>query len=208
MTSRIRVTFRANDPLTQAGTAAALRARPEVQLVDHGTEDEDTIVIVITDRLDAAGRELLRTVKAQGLSRIVLVLSEIEDSDLLAAVELGVRAVTRRAEASPDALMELVRRASTGDAALPPDLLGRLLTQVSRLQRQVLEPKGLDMFGMSEREKQVLRLVSLGFETQEIAERMSYSQRTVKTILHDVTNRFQLRNRSHAVAYAIREGMI
>jgi len=127
---------------------------------------------------------------------------------LLAAVELGVRAVTRRAEASPEGLVELVRRASTGDAALPPDLLGRLLTQVSRLQRHVLEPKGLDVFGMSEREKQVLRLVSQGFETREIAERMCYSQRTVKTILHDVTNRFQLRNRSHAVAYAIREGLI
>lgn len=208
MTARIKVTFRTTDPLTQAGTAAALRGRPEIRLVDRGAEDEDTVAIVITDRLDINGRDLLRTVKAQGLSRIVLVLSEIDDNDLLAAVELGVRAVTRRAEASPEGLVELVRRAATGDAALPPDLLGRLLTQVSRLQRHVLEPKGLDVFGMSEREKQVLRLVSQGFETREIAERMCYSQRTVKTILHDVTNRFQLRNRSHAVAYAIREGLI
>lgn len=208
MTGRIKVTFRTTDPLTQAGTAAALRGRPEIRLVERGTEDEDTVVVVITDRLDINGRDLLRTVKAQGLSRIVLVLSEIDDNDLLAAVELGVRAVTRRAEASPEGLVELVRRASSGDAALPPDLLGRLLTQVSRLQRHVLEPKGLDVFGMSEREKQVLRLVSQGFETREIAERMCYSQRTVKTILHDVTNRFQLRNRSHAVAYAIREGLI
>lgn len=208
MTARIKVTFRTTDPLTQAGTAAALRGRPEIRLVDRGAEDDDTVAIVITDRLDITGRDLLRTVKAQGLSRIVLVLSEIDDNDLLAAVELGVRAVTRRAEASPEGLVELVRRAATGDAALPPDLLGRLLTQVSRLQRHVLEPKGLDVFGMSEREKQVLRLVSQGFETREIAERMCYSQRTVKTILHDVTNRFQLRNRSHAVAYAIREGLI
>lgn len=208
MTGRIRVTFRATDPLTQAGTAAALRGRPEVRLVERGAEDEDTVVIVITDRLDITGRDLLRTVKAQGLERIVLVLGEIEDTDLLAAVELGVRAVTRRADASPESLVDLVRRAATGDAALPPDLLGRLLTQVSRLQRHVLEPKGLDVFGMSEREKQVLRLVAQGYETREIAERMCYSQRTVKTILHDVTNRFQLRNRSHAVAYAIREGLI
>ncbi|HYS34643.1 MAG TPA: DNA-binding response regulator, partial [Pseudonocardiaceae bacterium] len=149
MTERIKVTFRTTDPLTQAGTAAALRGRPEIRLVERGTEDEDTVVIVITDRLDINGRDLLRTVKAQGLSRIVLVLSEIDDNDLLAAVELGVRAVTRRAEASPEGLVELVRRASTGEAALPPDLLGRLLTQVSRLQRHVLEPKGLDVFGMS-----------------------------------------------------------
>src|ERR1700704_1095340 len=73
MTARIKVTFRATDPLTQAGTAAALRGRPEIRLVDRGTEDDDTVVIVITDRLDINGRDLLRTVKAQGLTRIVLV---------------------------------------------------------------------------------------------------------------------------------------
>jgi DNA-binding CsgD family transcriptional regulator len=54
----------------------------------------------------------------------------------------------------------------------------------------------------------VLRLVASGFSTQEIADELCYSQRTVKSILHDVTNRFQLRNRSHAVAYALREGLI
>lgn len=79
---------------------------------------------------------------------------------------------------------------------------------MSRLQRQVLEPRGLSTGGMSNRETEVLRLVAAGYSTQEIADRLSYSQRTVKSILHDVTNRFQLRNRSHAVAYALREGLI
>ena len=54
----------------------------------------------------------------------------------------------------------------------------------------------------------VLRLVASGLSTQEIADQLCYSQRTVKSILHDVTNRFQLRNRSHAVAFAMREGLI
>jgi DNA-binding CsgD family transcriptional regulator len=50
--------------------------------------------------------------------------------------------------------------------------------------------------------------VANGHDTAEIAGRLSYSQRTVKNILHDVTTRLQLRNRSHAVAYAVREGLI
>ena len=37
---------------------------------------------------------------------------------------------------------------------------------------------------------------------------MSYSERTVKNILHDLTTRLQLKNRTHAVAYAMREGLI
>ena len=61
---------------------------------------------------------------------------------------------------------------------------------------------------LADREVEVLRLVADGFDTAEIATRLSYSQRTVKTVLHDVTTRLQLRNRSHAVAYALREGLI
>jgi DNA-binding NarL/FixJ family response regulator len=45
-------------------------------------------------------------------------------------------------------------------------------------------------------------------DTCQVATELSYSERTVKNILHDVTTRLQLRNRSHAVAYAVREGLI
>ncbi len=54
----------------------------------------------------------------------------------------------------------------------------------------------------------MVRLVADGLDTREIALRMSYSERTVKNVLHDLTTRLQLRNRTHAVAYAVREGLI
>lgn len=207
MPHRVPVAFHATDPLTQAGVTAALRARPEVELVADSDIGSDTVAVVIAERLTEA-RALLLAMKARGVDRCALVLGDIEEGDLLAIAELGVRAVARRSQASPDALVSLARTAASGEVALPPDLLGTLLTQLARLQRNVLEPRGLDVFGMSEREREVLRLVAQGLDTREIAERMCYSQRTVKTILHDITNRFQLRNRSHAVAYAMREGLI
>lgn len=207
MPHRVPVAFHATDPLTQAGVTAALRARPEVELVADSDIGSDTVAVVIAERLTEA-RALLLAMKARGVDRCALVLGDIEEGDLLAIAELGVRAVARRSQASPDALVSLARTAASGEVALPPDLLGTLLTQLARLQRNVLEPRGLDVFGMSEREREVLRLVAQGLDTREIAERMCYSQRTVKTILHDITNRFQLRNRAHAVAFAMREGLI
>jgi DNA-binding CsgD family transcriptional regulator len=72
----------------------------------------------------------------------------------------------------------------------------------------VLEPRGLHIAGFTDRETEVLRLLAAGLSTSEIARQLSYSQRTIKSIVHDVTNRFQLRNRSHAVAFAMREGLI
>jgi DNA-binding NarL/FixJ family response regulator len=91
---------------------------------------------------------------------------------------------------------------------VPPDLLGRLLDQVGTLQRGVLGPRGLTFNGLATREIEVLRLVADGCDTSEIADRLAYSERTVKNVLHDVTTRLQLRNRSHAVAYALRQGLI
>jgi len=52
-------------------------------------------------------------------------------------------------------------------------------------------------------------LTGLRFMAQlEVARRMAYSERTIKNTIHDVTTRLQLRNRTHAVAYAVREGLI
>jgi DNA-binding CsgD family transcriptional regulator len=61
---------------------------------------------------------------------------------------------------------------------------------------------------MSAREIEILRLVAEGLDTAEIAVKLAYSERTVKNALHDVTTRLQLRNRSHAVAYALKQGLI
>jgi DNA-binding CsgD family transcriptional regulator len=90
----------------------------------------------------------------------------------------------------------------------PSDLLGRLLNQIGSLQRDLLTPRGLTFTGLTKRELEVLRLVAAGYNTNEIARRLAFSERTVKNAIHDVTTRLQLRNRSHAVAYAVRQGLI
>jgi DNA-binding NarL/FixJ family response regulator len=66
----------------------------------------------------------------------------------------------------------------------------------------------LTFSGLTDRETHVLRMVADGHDTAEIAQELCYSERTVKNILHDVTSRLQLKNRSHAVAFAVREGLI
>lgn len=205
---RVPVLLQGGDAISQAGLAATLRAQHEIQLVDQERAHPDCVVVFTVDRIDADTRQRLRALQCRGFKRIVLISSHVDDGDLMAVVEDGVSAVTRRSETTPELLVRLAKAAARGDGVVPADLLGRLLDRVSRLQRNVLEPKGLNLAGMSERETAVLRLVADGFDTREIAERLCYSQRTVKTILYDITNRFQLRNRSHAVAYALREGLI
>jgi DNA-binding NarL/FixJ family response regulator len=170
--------------------------------------DEARVAVVVVDAVDGEAIQLLRTVQRRGLSRTVLVAARLDDGDLVTAVEAGVFGLVRRSDATPDRLVKVISTAASGEGSVPPDLLGRLLEQVGRLQRQVLSPRGLTFTGLATREIEVLRLVADGFDTSEIAHELSYSERTVKNVLHDITTRLQLRNRSHAVAYALRQGLI
>ncbi len=54
----------------------------------------------------------------------------------------------------------------------------------------------------------MLRLVADGMPTREVAEHLSYSERTIKAVMHDVTTKLHAKTRSQAVAQAVREGLI
>ncbi|MEU9128739.1 response regulator transcription factor [Kitasatospora sp. NPDC048540] len=208
MITRIPVFVQAADPISQSGLEAALRPRPEVCLASADEVDEHTVVIQATDTLTDETMRALRSLSRRGCRRIILVIGSLDEAGLLNVVEVGVCAVVRRSEATAPRLAQLIVSTAAGEGTLPPDLLGRLLQQVGRLQRQVLSPMDMHLTGLSSREVEVLRLVADGFDTREIAEKLCYSERTVKNVLHDITSRFQLKNRSQAVAYALREGLI
>jgi DNA-binding NarL/FixJ family response regulator len=196
----------ARDPISQAGVVAQLRMRPEIRVVDTAAEAD--VAVMIADTVDESTTRDLRAMRKDGRPRLMLVATSVDDAALVAAAEAGVAGLLRRSDASAAMLVKTICKVSSGEGEVPPDLLGRLLEQVGRLQRQVLAPRGLTFTGLTPRETQVLRLVADGFDTGEIALRMCYSERTVKNVLHDLTTRLQLRNRTHAVAYAVREGLI
>lgn len=205
---QVRVFVFAWDPIIQAGVTSHLRPRPEVRVLSSSERDQATVTIVAVDAVDEETVKLLHKLQRTGTTHVVLVAGSLDDGDLVAAVEAGAVGLLRRNEATPDRLVNAIVGAAANDGTVPPDLLGRLLGQVGALQRGVLTPRGLSFNGLAAREIEVLRLVADGCDTSEIAHQLSYSERTVKNVLHDVTSRLQLRNRSHAVAYALREGLI
>ena len=197
-----------SDPISRAGVISQLRARPEIRLVNEMEVDEAAVAVVVTDVLDDDTARTMRALRRGDMPRLLLVATVLDEAALVVAAEIGVGGLLRRVDATPDALVRTISRVATGDGEIPSDLLGRLMEQLGRLQRQVLAPRGLTFTGLSPREVDVLRLVADGLDTGEIADSLNYSERTVKNVLHELTTRLQLRNRSHAVAYAVREGLI
>lgn len=200
------VSVHASDPLSRAGVASQVKEHPTLRLAHNGSPPD--VAVVVTDLVDEEAVRAIRAARREGNTRVVAVVGQADDTGVMAAVEAGASGLLRRREADTARLATAVQAAASGDGSLPPDLLGRLLRQVGQLQRDVLGPQGLNLSGLTEREVKVLRLVADGLSTAEVARNLAYSERTIKNIIQDVVSRFQLRNRAHAVAFALREGLI
>ena len=101
-------------------------------------------------------------------------------------------------EAAESELVEAIRRAAAGDTYLNPRLGARVASE---------PPVGLPD-GLSEREVQVLRLITLGHTNGEIAEQLFLSVRTVETHRAHIQQKLRLSSRSELVRYALDHGLV
>jgi DNA-binding NarL/FixJ family response regulator len=209
---RIPVALATNDPVSSAGIASQLRGSDAIEVVEGSRLDTmertDVVAIVVADEWDEETARAIRANRQRGFARVLLLVGRLDDRGLLAAAEAGACGILRRQQATAANLVTAIEAAAAGEGTLPPDLLARLLDQVGRLQRQVLHPRGLTIGGLTDREVSVLKLLAEGLDTAEIGRRLYFSERTVKTIIHELTVRLELRNRTHAVAYAMKQGLI
>jgi DNA-binding NarL/FixJ family response regulator len=202
------VAVHAADPILREGALSQLRRYPEIDVREEADTGPGTVALLIDDALDeVALTRLRRLVRSEG-ARAVLVVGALGESELLDVIECGVRAIVWRREATPTRLVQAVLAAARGDGDLPADLLGRLINQVGTMHRSTTGRPGAPAPGLTAREVDVMRLVAEGLDTGEIASKLSYSERTVKNVMHGLTTRLHLRNRAHAVAHALREGYI
>jgi len=146
---------------------------------------------------------LRNAIRAKGPDMQLVAMVRSADEDLLyEAVEAGVVAVLLHADLTPSNLLNCVRSAAHGRVSLPAEIIPAILSRAATAGRR----RGWASLG--NRELSVLRLVADGESTRDIADKMCYSERTVKNIVHDMLVKMNCRNRAHAVALATRQGII
>jgi DNA-binding NarL/FixJ family response regulator len=196
----VSVSVIALDPVLEAGTTSALSGCPDVRVAVP--DEAAAVTVVIVDDVDDQVLDLVRATRAAAhRPEIVVVATDLAPPEALHAIASGARGLLRRREASAARLTRAVLAAAGGDCTVPPDMLDRLLEAGAGGR----PPVGASL---SERERAVLRMVADGQETDDIARTLSYSPRTVTSVVHDITHRYRLRNRAHAVAYALRAGLL
>jgi DNA-binding NarL/FixJ family response regulator len=206
----VTVAVLAGDPITGEGAAAYLSARPGIRVLPAERQDEAEVVLVLVSRVTDEALEWMRQAadRARREVRFVLVGDGVRGPDVLRAVTCGLVSVIPRQEADFGRILHAIEAVREDRLELPDVALGWLVDQVRAIQKDVLEPMGVTPAGLEAREADVLRLLAEGLGTPEIAARLNYSERTVKNIIHGVLTRWRLRNRAHAVAFALRNGAI
>lgn len=158
-------------------------------------------VDVVIFEADGVGLQRALQLRLESGFRLVAVVASPDDRVLYDAVDAGVSALHLRQDMGPESLLASVRAAVNDNATLPHDLLPRLLKRAARTGHAA--PSKLHP-----RELAVLQHLAEGDDTRHIAGELSYSERTVKNIVHDVLMKLNCRNRAHAVAMATRRGII
>lgn len=200
-----RVSVEAVDPVLEAGIRSTLISSPDLALVTADEVADATVVVV--DQVDQQVLDVVQATRNRPhRPEVVLLATDLLAAEALRAIAAGAHGLLRRREADSSRLARAVLAAVVGDCTMPPDLIDRLIEQSA--SNAAIPGSPWAGYSLNKREHAVLRLVAEGYETDEIAQRLSYSARTVTAVVHDITQRFRLRNRAHAVAYALRTGLL
>jgi DNA-binding NarL/FixJ family response regulator len=176
-------------PFLLAGESARLSPQPDLTRTD-----------ILVFELEAAALPAALRLAHDSSLLLVAIAASVDDELLVEAIEAGVTGAMLRGDANPNSFLHTLRSAAAGNGSLPTAVLGRLLSR----PRVGLRGAG----DLTDRELGVLRLLSKGETTHQIAEDLCYSEKTVKNIVHDVLVRMNCRNRAQAVALATRRGLI
>ncbi|PWI44914.1 helix-turn-helix transcriptional regulator [Streptomyces sp. ICBB 8177] len=206
----LAVAVLANDPVTAEGAVSWLSACQELTAVHWAhRQPADVLAVFATE---VTGDTLTRVERVQRDQPgcplpVVMIANELPEHHLLRAIDLGLVSFLYRQDSGFDEVRRAVAEAAEGPEP------GRrfqqaLINQIKTVRDSVLLPHGINVAGLSPREIKVLRLLADGWSTRHIAARLSYSERTVKSIVHSVVTRLNLRNRTHAVVYALRAGVL
>jgi NarL family two-component system response regulator LiaR len=183
--------------VSEAGDGAralelAGQLKPDIILMD--------LVMPGMDGITAIAR-----IKALGLSsRVIALTSFTEDDKVFPAIQAGASSYLLK-DVSPEALVEAIRAVHRGEARLHPEIMRKLMKQVAQ---QPHTGKPVEGPQLTEREREVIRLVVQGKSNREIAQVLVISEKTAKAHVSNILGKLGLDDRTQMAVYAIKSGLV
>jgi DNA-binding NarL/FixJ family response regulator len=214
---RVRVLLADDHALFREGLAGIIGAQPDLQVVGEANDGLEAFVkaqelkpdLILMDvqMPGMDGLEAARQIK-QILPETVIVMLTVRDDDdkLFEALKNGAQGYLLK-EIHSQTMLEMLRGAVRGEAALSPSLAGRVLAEFRRLSKGGIPDREEDD-RLTEREQQVLLQASRGATDKEIAAALNISLNTVKTHIRNILAKLHVRTRREAARAAQAKGLL
>lgn len=212
--NRIRIVLADDHAVLRAGLRALLNAEPDMEVVGEAANGLEAVEVVERLTPDVivmdlsmpvlGGLEATRQINEKGLRTRVLVLTvHAEQQYLLPVLQAGGAGYVLK-QAADTELIQGIRTVYRGEAFLYPVAASMLLSDYRR--RVSSNDNKLD--GLSEREREVLKYTAEGFSSQEIADKLIISAKTVDTYRQRIMDKLNIHHRSELIRYALRKGLL
>jgi len=166
--------------------------KPDILLLDLRMPEKD-------------GLAVLTEVNFESLSTRVIVLTAAEDDrDVVRAMRLGARGVVLKQSAS-DLLLKSIRQVHEGEIWLDNRMTAEV---IDAFKKSAESGQRREKPLLSDREKEVVQLVSQGFRNREIGEKLFISEQTVKNHLHNIFDKLGVSDRLELALYAIHHKLV
>lgn len=214
----IRVLVVDDHTLFREGLVGILNGQVDFEVVGEGSDGLEALVkarelvpdLVLMDigMPGCDGLEATRRIK-QELPAVTVVVLTVRDEEekLFEAIKSGAQGYLLKNIRSRD-ILDLLRGAVQGQAAITPVLAGRMLEEFRRLSRQISPDLEDETAALTHREQEVLSLVAEGATDKEIADRLYISQHTVKSHMRNILAKLHVSNRREAARYARHKGIV
>jgi DNA-binding NarL/FixJ family response regulator len=210
MASSIQVAVVDDHPLFREGVANTLSGSPDIEVVGQGSSAEDAVhlardllpdVLLMDISMEGGGINAVRAItESYPVIKIIMLTVSESEEDVLRSLKAGARGYILKGVAARE-LVKIVRAVHAGEAYVTPALAASLLIDL-REDRQSLGPSPGPLDELTEREHQILELLSKGSSNKEIARELALSEKTVKHYMTNILQKLQVRNRVEAALLA------
>lgn len=212
----IRVLIADDQALVRSGFRLIVETRPDLEAVGEAESGEEAVrrarelepdVILMDIRMPGLdGIEATKQIVASGSPARVLVLTTFDlDEYVYAAIRAGASGFLLK-DVRPVDLVDSIRLVANGNALLGPTVTRRLLERFADTGHA--DASSAAIASLTEREKEILRLLAGGLSNAELAQQLVLSETTVKTHVSNVLRKLGVRDRVQAVVVAYDAGLV